>query len=377
MGLADKSLIFKKLSSLSRFGSYRLRSGEFMNILFIEPHLAICGGIRRIHELANGLVELGHKVYVSVPDYVFDLGQTGGWMKKLFEVIPERKLPEMKFEISIFNEETQYPICRQSKAPARVFYALHWPILHKDINTLRNCYNGGFHIIANSNWTADNIFLETGKRPPVHFGGLDHSIFHPVEIEKEYDIINYGASRLWKGSYIAEEVASILKISLFKFGDNSGIQQSKMAEAYSKARVYLSTSWYEGWNWLGLEAMACGVPVVISMDGGSSDYAKHGYNCLKYPTRDTISASEMVKKALENKEMRDMLIKNGLNTARSFSWKQSVEHFNFLLSSIYERSTGQSTTGPGTTGESTKTSGSGNGESTKASGSGNRESIKA
>lgn len=328
-----------------------------MKIAFIEPHLAVCGGIRRIHYIANGLVDLGHEVIIFVPDWVFDTQQTGGWLPQNFKVLPERKIPEIKADIVIFNEETQYELAQKMDASCRIFYALHWSVLHKDYNILRNCYRGGFNIIANSNWTADCMYLETGIRPPIHLGGIDSNMFHPVEVKKEYDFLGYGSSREWKGRKIFEAICFSFLNENKKdgspyvakmFGDNSNIQQEKMAKEYSKARIFISTSWYEGWNWPALEAMSCGVPVVMSDDGGSGDYAYHGFNCLKFASRDVVGATVMVRKALENQEMMDTLSKNGIETAKKFNWKKSVEDFYNLLKIYYERSitrTGQAIAG--------------------------------
>lgn len=302
-----------------------------MRICFVEPHLAICGGIRRIHEVANGLVKLGHEVTITVPDWIYQTNQLGGWMPQLFQKVPETTGLKMSFDVVIYNEETNYVVAKKIQAQVRVLYALHWPILHKDFNVLRNAYNGGFRIIANSNWTADAMYLETSSRPPVHHGGLDHELFHPVDVAKDVDILYYGASRLWKGSYIAEQVAEELKVSSRKFGDNSGLPQDKMAEAYSKARVFISPSWYEGWNWPALEAMACGVPVILSDDGGSADYVRNGENCLIFRNRSYKEASVLTSMVLKNKKLYDSLVKNGLATAQGYNWDKSVREFESIL----------------------------------------------
>ena len=298
-----------------------------MLIAFLEPHLQICGGIRRIIETANGLVERGHRVVVILPDYAYQSGQHGGWLEQKFEITSEslandwilRHTDPAKnhpwFDVLIFNEETQYKVARKIKADVRVYYALHYSVLHKDLNVLRNCYNGGFHILANSNWTADAMELETLSRPPVIHGGLRHDIFHPVEIGKKFDISTYGATRFWKGGWIADYVAKRLNKTLFKFGNDCGLPQEKLAEGYCQSKVYLSCSYYEGWNWPALEAMACGVPVVMSEDGGSGDYAKDGFNCLKFSPRDAESAAKAVEHVLKDSALRESLIKNGIDTA--------------------------------------------------------------
>lgn len=305
-----------------------------MTIAFVEPHVAVCGGIRRVIEFSNRLTDRGHSVTWFIPDRWIETKQTGGWMEQKFNVYGLSAIPMFsKFDVVVFNEETQYPIAQKFPATVKVYYALHWAVLHKDYNVLRNCYNGGFRIIANSNWTADAMLLETGARPPVVYGGVNEKLFHPVVGTRsiEYDIGTYGASRLWKGAYIAKDVARQLGVSLFTFGDDSKIPQEKMAEAYHRLGVYLSTSWYEGWNWPGLEAMACGVPLVISDDGGSRDYAKNGYNCLVYPARDIEKATEYVRRVLNDNKLYQNLVTHGLETAKLFRWDKGVDDMEKLF----------------------------------------------
>lgn len=312
--------------------------GVSMTIAFLEPHISVCGGIRRVIEISNRLFDRGHSVSWFIPDWVYDSGQLGGWMEQKFTVYPMSTIQKMhgpgKYDVVIFNEETQWSIARSFPAKARIYYALHWSVLHKDYNDIRNCYNGGFHIIANSNWTARAMLLETGAKPPVVNGAINPQVFHEVDGPKTTDILTYGASRLWKGKYIAEAVFDTLKdkgVTMQILGDNSGIPQSEMAKAYGSARCYLSTSWYEGWNWPGLEAMACGTPLVISDDGGSRDYAVDEHNCLVYPARDIEAATKCVLRVLGDTKLQSKLRTNGLKTVKERNWDTEITKFEGLL----------------------------------------------
>ncbi len=316
-----------------------------MNIAFIEPHIAVCGGIRRVIEFSNRLTDLGHTVSWFIPDWVYESRQVGGWMEQKFSVFPVSGAGDahMRYDVVVFNEETQWHIARVFPASVRVYYALHWAVLHKDYNMLRNCYNGGFRIMTNSNWTADAMMLETAVRPEIVYGGINTNLFHPVNLPKTYDILTYGASRAWKGTDLSRAVFENLRredpdVAMTMFGDNSGIPQDHLADAYGSARVYFSPSWYEGWNWPGLEAMACGTPVVISDDGGSRDYVKDGYNALVFPARDIEKATEFVKRVLSDDGLARKLSENGLETASRFTWEPEVKKMEKLFETwLYER----------------------------------------
>lgn len=306
-----------------------------MNIAFIEPHIAVCGGIRRIIEISNRLADRGHEITWLIPQRVYDSRQFGGWMEQKFEIKPlSYGYDCVPFDVVVFNEETQYVEAKRVRAKSRVYYALHWAVLHKDYNVLRECYNGGFRLIANSNWTADAMLLETGVRPPVVNGAINPAIFHlPVApVPQSCDILNYGASRPWKGKDIAVGIANRLgDVILRLLGDDSGIPQNELHKVYASSGCYLSTSWYEGWNWPGLEAMACGTPLVISDDGGSRDYAIHEHNALVFPAYDIEAGANNVRRVLTDPDLRTTLIENGLKTVKRFQWEQEIAHFEAIL----------------------------------------------
>lgn len=328
-----------------------------MQIAFIEPHINVCGGIRRVIEFSNRLSDLGHAVTWFIPDWVYDSKQLGGWMPQKFNVYPlrytdmlrgsitdkEKKPP--RYDVVVFNEETQWQIARKFPADVRVYYALHWAVLHKDYNMLRNCYNGGFRIMANSTWTAESMLLETGSLPEVVYGGITEALFHPVSVPKQYDILAYGATRAWKGTDLVKAVFEKLvaqdkDLTMMTFGDNSGIKQEDMADAYGVCRVYLSASWYEGWGWPALEAMACGTPVVMSDDGGCRDYAVNNENCLMFKPRDVEHAASLVRRVLEDPRLAQRLSHSGLETAKRFRWDPEVKKMEALFKKwLYERTT--------------------------------------
>lgn len=306
-----------------------------MTIAFIEPHLSPCGGIRRIIEISNRLVDRGHQVTVLLPDWVYKGRQFGGWLEQKFDIKPITYGYDcIPFDIVIFNEETQYMEAKRVRGKQRFYYALHWAVLHKDFNVLRECYNGGFRLIANSNWTADAMLLETGVRPPVVNGAVNTKLFHPpvAPVPQTCDILNYGATRAWKGKAIAIEIAKRLEPITIRFmGDDSGVPQNELHKVYASAGCYLSTSWYEGWNWTGIEAMACGTPLVISDDGGSRDYAIHEHNALVFPAYDIDAACDNVRRVLTDPDLRLKLVKNGLETVKRFRWDQEIAKFEAIL----------------------------------------------
>jgi len=290
-----------------------------MRVGWVEPHLAPCGGIRRVLEISNRLSDRGHPQTIFLPEKVLLQQTICDWFPVKAEFAPLELIEELDLDVVVFNLEEYWELPLKSPAPVKVYYILHYAPLYKDANIARSSYQAPYKRLANSNWTANMVFLETGERPQVIHGGINPKHFYPVDVPKEYDLLCYGSPHIWKGTATIEEAARILGLKLEKY-DGKGIPQEKMGEEYSKARIFVSGSWCEGWNQPGLEAMACGVPLVITDDGGSADYAKDGENCLVVPPRDPIAMAEAIKLVSKKKG----LVKKGLETAKQFRWEKTA-----------------------------------------------------
>lgn len=310
-----------------------------MKIGFLEPHLGVCGGIRRILEISNRLVEWGHEVYMYTP-----YGEACVWMDMLAEPRQLEQQKEDSLDICVANLESMWKDLRDADASVKVFYFLHYGVLYKEdqrpgrgVVECKDSYRQGFYHVANSNWTADHIDNEIGSRPIVVHGGLCHDTFYPVEVKKEYDVLCMGEDkREWKGTSVIKDACQLAGVEMEGYS-GKGLPQSKMAEEYGKARVFVSGSDWEGWNQPALEAMACGIPVVKTDDGGSRDYAFHRYNCLYVPQRDPEAMAEAIKEVMGDSELRDMLVRNGLKTAKLFNWDDIAKHFESVIKEAYEK----------------------------------------
>jgi glycosyltransferase involved in cell wall biosynthesis len=84
--------------------------------------------------------------------------------------------------------------------------------------------------------------------------------------------------------------------------------------------VFASAAWHEGFNFLPLEAMACGVPVVMTDDGGSREYARDGENAVVVPVGDADALREAIQRVLQDAELRAGLIESGMRTAWEYDW---------------------------------------------------------
>lgn len=102
---------------------------------------------------------------------------------------------------------------------------------------------------------------------------------------------------------------------------------------YASADVFVAPSVtakdgdQEGFGLVILEAMASGVPVVAFDSGGITQLIKHGYNGFLCREKDTIGLSKAICKILNNQEVRNIFIKNGLETAQQYDYSRIAKQY--------------------------------------------------
>lgn len=107
-------------------------------------------------------------------------------------------------------------------------------------------------------------------------------------------------------------------ICKFNLKDNveliSGIQQNRLREIYSKIDVLIFPSKNESLGLVGIEALACGTPVIGSNIGGIPSYLKDEYNGYLVPVGDVDALCNAILKFVkltysQRKKMRENAIK--------------------------------------------------------------------
>lgn len=103
------------------------------------------------------------------------------------------------------------------------------------------------------------------------------------------------------------------------------LNNEALAALYRKASCLVFPSFYEGFGLPPLEAMACGCPVVVSNMASLPEVC--GDAAYYIDPCDVASISEGIYKVLTDENLRQTLIKKGLERATLFSWEKSArEH---------------------------------------------------
>lgn len=115
------------------------------------------------------------------------------------------------------------------------------------------------------------------------------------------------------------------------------LPQEKLAAIYSELDVFVFPSYRAGESLglVGLEAMACGIPVIGSDFGGISTYLIDSYNGLLFKPQSLRSLKEAILKfsQLSTSEI-DFLKKNALKTAQKYDSKVVTEDLIKKIESV-------------------------------------------
>ena len=193
------------------------------------------------------------------------------------------------------------------------------------------------------------------------YGGIDRPIIHfgmqiekfPFNCDKKMPmkkIVWLGRPCDAKGFHIAFEAVTILKKSypditfdiyggfdskeqtyvkdiLNKYGNpdyvyfHSAIPHEQIPQVLPDYDFLIfSSMWNEPYGLVPLEAMAAGVVVLTTADGGSIDYSHDGENCVFYIPEDANDCAEKIKKLLQNNELYNTI----RFQARSFVEKEML-----------------------------------------------------
>lgn len=107
---------------------------------------------------------------------------------------------------------------------------------------------------------------------------------------------------------------------------------------YAAADVYVSPSLEDSFGLPPLEAMACGLPVIVSSRAGVSELVTDGVDglVLKDP-KDVASLTTMITHLLSNPVLRVTLGENAAITARQHTWERNAAQLDVLFAQVLEQ----------------------------------------
>lgn len=314
-----------------------------MRISFIEPHLELYGGIRRVIEFSNRFVDRGETVTIYHPS-----GTPCAWMECRAAVRALDALHDDAHDVVIFNNPPDYTHVRRVRAQLKVFYILElydhdrllrfdpkifWPRKGRML-ALKRALQMPFLMVANASWIQEWLRTHMRLESDLQLGGVNRELFHPVPGARASDgvfrILCSGDAREHKGTASIKEAIGRLgadRAVQLETYHGKGIEQSQMAATYARADLFVDAQWHAGWNNPVIEAMACGTPVVCTDIGGVRDFAFHEQTALLVPPRDPAALASAIARMIDDAALRGRLAAQALAGVARFDWDHAADEF--------------------------------------------------
>ncbi len=122
------------------------------------------------------------------------------------------------------------------------------------------------------------------------------------------------------------------------------VAREDMPEVYQQANIFVLPSQSEGMSIALLEALASGLPVVVTDTGGTEDLVISGGNGLVVNWADVAGLTLVLRQLTEDATLRDRMGAASRAVAVRCSWEEITEQYVVLFESVL--SMGQGTAGP-------------------------------
>ncbi|WP_214481044.1 glycosyltransferase family 4 protein [Bacillus sp. SM2101] len=329
------------------------KTEDSFHIVYVMSSVAVSGGVKIIFEHVNRLTRLGIKVtivthfekphwypidatYIQVP-FTIELAKgipncdviVATYWDHIQSCIDTGIAPVVYFEQGDFhlfdyesmNDALKVFIKRQYELPTFIYTVSKnaAKLINKnygrEASVIHNAIDESIFYDGSSSFKSEKRYMLMVGAESASFKGIREIIEAYQVIQQEYDI-----SLFW---ITPEEPSNDMRNKVTKaFVQPS---QSTIADLYRGARLYVSASHYESFSLPPLEAMSCGCPVVTTENDGVLEYAIDRENVLVCRIRDPIDLTSKIKKVLDDDELVDLLITNGLSTAKQFKWHVTID----------------------------------------------------
>lgn len=149
----------------------------------------------------------------------------------------------------------------------------------------------------------------------------------PGNTRKRWPLV-LGGSEGWRSAAIHAKIQKAVEAGWCRYLHY--VPHELLPHLYSGSRLFVYPSLYEGFGLPPLEAMASGVPVVVSNTSSLPEVV--GDAALLVDPWDTDALADALRRGLEHVEWRTATVAAGVIRARQFAWERSVDR----TVSVYE-----------------------------------------
>jgi len=130
---------------------------------------------------------------------------------------------------------------------------------------------------------------------------------------------------------VSYEMGAILERYRGLFQHISSVANASLRDYYGRASVFVLPSLEDGFGVVCTEAMACGVPVIVTSSAGGSDVIDHGKDGFVVPARSSEAIAECLERLYRDEELRREMSEAALAKARSkLTWEAYAHNLNAI-----------------------------------------------
>lgn len=248
-----------------------------------------------------------------------------------------RRLMDLLFDKFLFpiwfDEEIAISECVRRKLDQRLFARI---LQKKSIL----CYNGiGARYFENRE-NREKLTDPEGQHPIIGIvGRLVKQKGHAYLLEALTVVLKSNPVHLWiigSGPLEAELRIQAERLDITSYVHFLG-PRGDLVDVYRHMDILISSSLWEGFPTVLLEAMASGLPIVATDVSGSQEIIKNGITGMLVPPKSSQSLADAIIQMLDHPEQADEMAKNARLLAQQFTIEKSTQRYSQIYEGLFNR----------------------------------------
>lgn len=183
-----------------------------------------------------------------------------------------------------------------------------------------------FYPKSSSNYSTDKVNLVFASRLMMQ-KGID-SLIIACGILKNRGVNNFKLTVVGDGYLKGLMNSLIKKYDLKDNVDHIGWKRNdEIPEIFRESDVFILPSTMEGMSTVVLEAMSCGLPIIVTKVEGYSEILEDGVNGVTVEYGNHEKLADAIEKLIKSPKLREKMSQASIEKAKKFSWENIAEQY--------------------------------------------------